>query len=147
METQKTSEAQRQSQVNHRAPPRAVVVHNFSLLYRFSSLATLPSLAFTAMKKTKNQNQNTLLVYRRRMGFSQRHVAWLLGFGDSSMVSRYERGHSLPSLPLALQLGIVLRVPVEFLFPHLYDGLRLRIRAQEEKLNRPGQPTLFEQNK
>ena len=57
------------------------------------------------------------------------------------MVSRYERGHSLPSLALALKLGIVLRVPVEFLFPHLYDQLRLRIREEEDRLNQPVQRT------
>ena len=80
------------------------------------------------------------------MGFSQKHVAGLLGFGDSSMVSRYERGHSLPSLALALKLGIVLRVPVEFLFPNLYENLRLRIRKEEDGINQPVQPKLFGKN-
>jgi hypothetical protein len=34
-------------------------------------------------------------------------------------------------------------VPVEFLFPALYDGLRNEIRAEEERLAAPQQPTLF----
>ena len=43
----------------------------------------------------------------------------------------------------ALRLGIILRVPVEFLFPALYDGLRNEIRAEEERLATPQQATLF----
>jgi len=77
------------------------------------------------------------------MGFSQKHVARLLGFPDTSMLSRYERGQSMPPLRMALSLGIILRVPVEFLFPDLYDGLRNRIRAEEERMAQPIQQTLF----
>jgi len=55
----------------------------------------------------------------------------------------YERGEHAPSLANALRLGIILRVPVEFLFPALYDGLRNEIRAEEERLAAPQQPTLF----
>jgi transcriptional regulator with XRE-family HTH domain len=95
------------------------------------------------MNQNQQQNQNSLFIYRRRMGFSQKHISRLLGFPDTAMVSRYERGLSMPPLDMALSLGIVLRVPVEFLFPNLYDGLRDRIRAHEERMSRPTQPTLF----
>ncbi len=70
------------------------------------------------------------------MGFSQKHVAGLLGLRDTSMVSHYEHGRSYPPLPVALALEIVLRVPVAFLFPGLYDELKARIRDIEE--NRTG---------
>lgn len=59
------------------------------------------------------------------------------------MVSRYERGRSLPPLEVALGLGIVLRIPVEFLFPTLYEDLRKGIRAHEENLARPIQQKLI----
>jgi transcriptional regulator with XRE-family HTH domain len=95
------------------------------------------------MDQDKHQNQNSLFIYRRRMGFSQKHVARLLGFRDTSMLSRYEHGRSVPPLPVALSLGIVLRVPVEFLFPALYEQLRNAIRAEEEHMTKPVQPTLF----
>ena len=77
------------------------------------------------------------------MGFSQKHVARLLGFPNTSMLSRYERGTSIPPLRMALSLGIILRVPVEFLFPDWYDALRNRIRADEERIARPIQQALF----
>jgi len=42
---------------------------------------------------------NNLVLYRRRMGFTQKHVARLLGHRDTSMVSHYEHGRSFPPLP------------------------------------------------
>jgi transcriptional regulator with XRE-family HTH domain len=80
------------------------------------------------------------------MGFTQKHVAQLLGLRGTSMLSRYEHGRSMPKLETLLSLGIVLRVPIEFLYPRLYDDLRNDIRAKEERLARPSQPTLFFRN-
>jgi transcriptional regulator with XRE-family HTH domain len=76
------------------------------------------------------------------MGFSQKHVAQLVGHRDASMMSHYEHGRSYPPLQVALSLEIILRVPVAFLFPGLYDGLKRRIRSDEERLA-ASQPTLF----
>lgn len=76
------------------------------------------------------------------MGFSQKQVARLLGHRDASMVSHYEHGRSCPPLQVALSLEIILRVPVAFLFPGLYDEIKLRIRRSEEELT-PSQRRLF----
>jgi transcriptional regulator with XRE-family HTH domain len=95
------------------------------------------------MQQNKQQHPNMLDHFRRRMGFTAAHVARLLRQQDTSAVSDYERGQHMPSLANALRLGIILRVPVEFLFPALYDGLRNEIRAQEERLAAPEQQTLF----
>ena len=77
------------------------------------------------------------------MGFSQKHVALLLGHRDTSMISHYEHGRALPPLPVALALEIILRVPVAFLFPVIHDDLKCRIRTMEEQLSVPVQPPLF----
>lgn len=77
------------------------------------------------------------------MGFSQKHVALLLGHRDTSMISHYEHGRALPPLPVALALEIILRVPVAFLFPGIHDDLKHRIRSMEERLTVPVQPPLF----
>lgn len=95
------------------------------------------------MEKTQSQNQNALFIYRRKRGFSQKYVAHLLGFGNTCMVSRYELGRAVPPLKTAFALGIILRTPLEFLFPGLYDSMREEIRAEEERLLVPVQPTLF----
>ena len=85
------------------------------------------------MNKHKHKRSNNLVLYRRRMGFSQRSVSRLLGYKDATVLCMYERGHSLPPLVAALSLGIILRVPVEFLFGGLYDELKTKIRQQEER--------------
>ena len=85
--------------------------------------------------QSKTHGKNTLVLYRRRMGYSQKQVAQLLGQPDTSMVSHYERGKALPPLAVALSLEIVYRVPVAFLFPAMYDEIRRRIRRDEESIS------------
>jgi transcriptional regulator with XRE-family HTH domain len=92
--------------------------------------------------QSSKPKQNNLLLYRRRMGFTQKQVARLLGHRDTTMVSRYEHSRSFPPLPVALSLEIILRVPVAFLFPSLYDEIKLRIRQAEENIS-GGQGTLL----
>jgi transcriptional regulator with XRE-family HTH domain len=86
---------------------------------------------------------NNLILYRRRMGFTQKQVARLLGHRDTSMVSHYERSRALPPLAVALGLEIVYRVPVAFLFPAMYDELKRQIRTVEESSAGPEQRPLF----
>lgn len=93
------------------------------------------------MNPNRREYPNRLEMYRRRMGFDVRHVARLLGHADPSSVLSYERGVRLPSLVNAFGLGIILRVPVEFLFPALYEAMRDSIRAQED--SPPRQLPLF----
>jgi transcriptional regulator with XRE-family HTH domain len=77
---------------------------------------------------------NRLVFYRRRIGLTQSRVSHLLGHPDVSMLSRYENDISVPPLPAAFALEVILRVPVAFLFPGLYDEIRARIRSKEEQL-------------
>ena len=95
------------------------------------------------MQQNKEAKQNRLDMYRRRMRFSTRQVAQLLGHKDTSAWSNYERGERLPSLVNALRLAIIMRVPVEFLFYSLHDELRHQIRNAEESLAQPAQQVLF----
>src|ERR1051326_6043238 len=80
----------------------------------------------------KHKHQNTIDLYRQRMGFSATQVARLMGHSDASTFSDYERGNRLPSLKNALRLGIILRVPLEFLFGRLYEQLHAEIRTKED---------------
>jgi DNA-binding XRE family transcriptional regulator len=95
------------------------------------------------MQQNKHPHQNRLDYFRRKMRFSTSHVGHLLGHKDSSTYCDYERGDRLPSLVNAFRLGAILRTPVEFLFPSLYDGLREEIRAEEERMMVPKQAVLF----
>ena len=90
------------------------------------------------------QNQNRLASFRRRRGYSQRHVAHLLGHKSHGALSSYERGRVLPTLTTALKLEIVLRTPVAFLFPDVYENIRNAVRAEEERMAGMGQQDLFD---
>jgi transcriptional regulator with XRE-family HTH domain len=95
------------------------------------------------MRQNPKRKHNHLDVYRRRLSFSSRQVAALLGHQTTSTLSNYERGERLPGLVNALRLAIILRVPIEFLFPILYEELRKEIRALEELAGKPVQRKLF----
>jgi len=90
-----------------------------------------------------NKGKNSLVLYRKRMGFSQKQVAQLLGRNDASTLSQYEHGRTLPTLTAALSLEIIYRIPVAYLFPDMYQQLKAHIREQEEILAGRGQRTLF----
>lgn len=94
-------------------------------------------------EEIKNQYQNRLDYFRRRMKFSTSQIGHLLGHKDSSTYCDYERGDRLPTLLNAFRLSAILRTPVEFLFPSLYDSLRDAIRAEEERMEMPKQAVLF----
>ena len=87
---------------------------------------------------SSKQKQNNLILYRRRIGFTQKQVARLLDHRDTSMVSHYEHGRSLPPLAAALCLEIIYRVPVAFLFPEMYHDLKRGIRKQEDSPGESG---------
>lgn len=76
--------------------------------------------------------KNNLWQYRKRMGFSQKQVAFLLGHKSTWPISDYERGKRLPTLTTALKLGIILRVPPDFLYQDICGNLKRKIRNAEE---------------
>ena len=87
--------------------------------------------------------QNSLVLYRKRMGFSQKQVAQLLGQSDASMISHYEHSRALPPLAVALGLEIIYRTPVAFLFPDMHDELKRQVRGKEQTMAGVGQEALF----
>jgi transcriptional regulator with XRE-family HTH domain len=60
--------------------------------------------------------QNYLRTYRRRAGFSQDEIAYLLGAKSGTKTSRYERFRRTPSLETALAYEALFGVPVRELF-------------------------------
>jgi transcriptional regulator with XRE-family HTH domain len=71
---------------------------------------------------------------RRNRGFAQKHVATLLGHRYTQMVSKYERGTSLPPLETALLLEIALGVRLADLYVDLYQELQLLALKRSETL-------------
>lgn len=90
---------------------------------------------------SQNKHPNDLARYRRRMRLSQAEVARLLGHKNAKHLSDLELGYHLPSMPTALKLGAIYRVPVDFLFSHLYMHFRAGIRETEAS-TRSGEPQI-----
>ena len=63
---------------------------------------------------------NRLWIHRKKMGYSQRHVAKLLGHKSPARVSDYERGRGLPNLQTVLKLQTILCATVDTLYKDLY---------------------------
>ncbi len=89
---------------------------------------------------------NYLRRYRRRVGFSQKEVTFLLGCGASSKVCRYEQFAREPNLETALAYEAVFGVPVKELFAGIYKKVEEKVLKRASVLRRVvGQtkPTLF----
>jgi transcriptional regulator with XRE-family HTH domain len=83
------------------------------------------------MTKNMDKNSNRFLWQaRQRSNLSQKTVAFLLGRKFTDEVSRYESGQRLPTLPTALKLEIIYRVPVRLLFYETFVSSQWQIRER-----------------
>ena len=89
---------------------------------------------FKHMSKELAKIPNSLRLYRRKNGLSQKDIARLLGHKSSTAVSSYEQGTKSPHLLNLLKLEIINRVPVAYLYWDCYRTLRQEIRRKEELL-------------
>lgn len=80
--------------------------------------------------------------HRLKSGLTQRELADLIGIIAHHQVSIHERSVVVPSLLVALSYHIVFSVPINELFPGLYETVQLNV---EERLaefeNRLGEST------
>jgi transcriptional regulator with XRE-family HTH domain len=83
--------------------------------------------------KTKRLS-NYLRTYRRRAGLSQNEVAFLLGCKDKVIVSRFERGTSVPTLKTALAYQAIFGASVSELFAGMYEDIESQIIEQAKLL-------------
>lgn len=73
---------------------------------------------------------------RRRAGYAQADVAYLLGARARTKVGRYERGRHLPPLPIALAYEAIFGVAIAELFPAALATVRTELRRRaRRKLN------------
>jgi DNA-binding XRE family transcriptional regulator len=70
------------------------------------------------MAKPSNQ-LNSLWMARQQAGLRQKSVARLLGHRSTSIISEYETGKLLPSLPTALKLAAIYDCNIRDLYPDL----------------------------
>lgn len=68
-----------------------------------------------------NKLDNYLRTHRKKLGLSQREVAFLLGCHSGAKVSRYERSARIPTLNVILTYEVIFQKPARELFAGLYD--------------------------
>jgi transcriptional regulator with XRE-family HTH domain len=94
-------------------------------------------IVFTFMATHKLTNY--LRTYRKRLGFSQDEIAFLLECKSGAKVSRYEHFGREPGLRTALACEAIFQVPVRELFAGIYQKVEkktlAKIRSLSEKLH------------
>jgi len=77
---------------------------------------------------------NSLRRFRRVRGMKQKEVARILGVKSASMISRWEKGVTLPSTENAFKLAVIYRTMVDALYMDYMLRLKDEIRKREEVL-------------
>lgn len=77
---------------------------------------------------------NQLRKYRKARGLKQRDAARILGFADSSRISRWERGLCLPTAVNLFKLAAVYRTLVDALYIDVLRDVREDIRKREREI-------------
>lgn len=77
---------------------------------------------------------NYLRTHRKRTGFSQEELAFLLGCQNASKVSRYERFARLPTLKTALAYEAIFGASIRELFAGIYEEIEQEVRKRAETL-------------
>jgi transcriptional regulator with XRE-family HTH domain len=68
-----------------------------------------------------NKLDNYLRTNRKKLGLTQREVAFLLGCHSRAKVSHYERSGRIPTLNVILAYEVIFQKPARELFAGLYD--------------------------
>jgi transcriptional regulator with XRE-family HTH domain len=89
------------------------------------------------MTQHKPKWRNHLYALRRSRGLQQKHLAHLLGYRDTSAVSRLESGTVLPSPKVALLIEIVLGARLQEIYIDLTRELRLLLAGRCRRLPTP----------
>lgn len=77
---------------------------------------------------------HSLRRYRRARGLQQKEVAEILGLKDSSMISRWEKGFSLPSTLNIIKLALVYRTMIDALFLDVMRSMLEDLREKERRV-------------
>jgi DNA-binding XRE family transcriptional regulator len=81
-------------------------------------------------------SHNYLRRYRKRGALTQEEIAFLLGAGCGTKVSRHERAARPPSLQTALTYQAIFGVPIHELFPQDYRQAVTAVQTRAAQLSR-----------
>jgi len=87
--------------------------------------------------QNKRRTRNHLYSLRRNRGLRQKHLALLLGYRGTAMVSRLEAGTALPSLKVGMLLEIVVGAKLSEVYVDLYQDFERQLLARCKHLPEP----------
>jgi transcriptional regulator with XRE-family HTH domain len=90
--------------------------------------------------RSSHKLPNYLRTYRKRAGFSQEEIAFLLGSQSGAHVCRYERFTRQPTLATALAFEVIFRTPAKELFAGVHRNVERRVAARAVLLARKVAP-------
>jgi transcriptional regulator with XRE-family HTH domain len=64
-------------------------------------------------------NRNLMRVLRRRLGLTQRELAYVIGYKSDSQISHIENGSRTPHLSEVLMIELVFGIPAVTIFPQI----------------------------
>ncbi len=67
---------------------------------------------------------NNLRQYRKDQGLKQDQVATALGLKNKTLISRWERGRSMPNLITVARLSVLYKIPIDSLFAGLIETVQ-----------------------
>ena len=79
---------------------------------------------------------NYLRFHRKRIGFSENEIAFLLGVRNAGQVSRYEHFHQTPNLLTALTYHVIFQTSPPALFGGKYQKVEGQVRRRAKRLLR-----------
>jgi transcriptional regulator with XRE-family HTH domain len=79
---------------------------------------------------------NNLKSHRKRSGFTQEELAFLLGLKEHSAISRFEHGEREPGLRTALAYRMLFHRDLHELFPHVHEEVSAQIGKRAERLSK-----------
>ena len=89
---------------------------------------------------------NRLCFLRRRARLSQKQIAVLVGVKDRSVISRYERGETIPSLEVASKYEDIFGVFVKDMFSQLRSRWRQEVETAAQTIHKFKLPVHWEES-
>jgi DNA-binding XRE family transcriptional regulator len=114
----------------------AITFVPFARVFRFVTLY-VPEKKTLMTQQNNRRTRSHLYSLRRNRGLRQKHLARLLGYRGTTMVSRLEAGASLPSLKVGMMLEISVGAKLSEVYVDLYHQLESQVLARCKHLPEP----------
>lgn len=87
------------------------------------------------MEHKRKSIPNQLRKFRKRMGYQQKDVAYLLGFRGAGRISEWEAGTSTPSIENLIKLAVIYRTLCDELYITIRRDFIQDLQQREAEIN------------